>query len=90
MAEEDLPVDIPSAKLVEWLVSRNKVKPDWNRAAQALRSRLDLLRGELPMDLKAEMEGQPLHYWAVEDVIERLERREEKEKGGKLKNMFGR
>ena len=46
--ESALPIDIPCAKLLSWLVDRQQLPPDWPKRLRAVRSKLDACLAATP------------------------------------------
>lgn len=53
-AEEELPIDINYAKLVEWLISRKKLVADWRKRLPVIQAQAAALANDLPAELRSD------------------------------------
>lgn len=86
--EEELPVDVPYVKLVDWLIERKQLPATWQDALKAVRGQLDAALRELPEEV-AEIgslikgKRQQLHYQHCKRIMELLEGAQE----GRVRNF---
>ncbi|KAB7498810.1 CDK5 regulatory subunit-associated protein 3 [Armadillidium nasatum] len=84
--DQDIPIDIQTGKLVDWLVSRHHVKKTWPKAVQVIREKINNAIQDMPEhpEIIRLLSGSYINYFHCLQIIEIL-RETEKES----KNMFG-
>ncbi|KAL4859070.1 CDK5RAP3-like protein [Chlorella vulgaris] len=90
--DKTLPIDVPYAKLSEWLVDRKQVPSDWNRKLQAIQAKAAEAVRQLPPGFLSQFEGgdeAAVDYFLARQVLAKLEETAEKSLLGSLKGAAG-
>uniref|UniRef100_A0A6M2DTP2 Putative cdk5 activator-binding protein n=1 Tax=Xenopsylla cheopis TaxID=163159 RepID=A0A6M2DTP2_XENCH len=71
MLEADIPIDIHSSKLMDWLINRKHVKPDWNNNLGIIRQKIDEAVNNIPKntDISCLLSGAYIHYYHCKDIV---------------------
>ncbi|XP_057669911.1 CDK5RAP3-like protein [Diorhabda carinulata] len=87
MDEQNIPIDINTAKLLDWLISRRHVKNDWQNNILKIREKINNAIQDMPADkgIIKLLSGQHINYFHCLKIIEIL-----KETEADTKNVFGR
>ncbi|XP_072393463.1 CDK5 regulatory subunit-associated protein 3 [Diabrotica undecimpunctata] len=87
MDEQNIPIDINTNKLLEWLVSRRHVKPDWQNSILKIREKINNAIQDMPAHegIIKLLSGQHINYFHCLKIVEIL-----KETEADSKNLFGR
>ncbi|KAI1694021.1 CDK5RAP3-like protein [Ditylenchus destructor] len=83
---DNLPIDIHSNKLLDWLISRRHCKKDWQRAIEPIRAKVGEAIKDMPENdsIVALLKGSYINYFHCVEIVEIL-----KETEKDSKNMFG-
>lgn len=71
----ELPVDVNYQKIVDWLVSRQKLPADWNKRVTAIQAKANESLKELPPGLLGQLKGgadAPLDYLRAVAIRDKL------------------
>ncbi|XP_065712320.2 CDK5 regulatory subunit-associated protein 3 isoform X2 [Patagioenas fasciata] len=84
---QNVPIDIQTGKLLDWLVDRRHCSLRWQSRAQDIRRRIDAAMGDMPEhpEIKQLLAGAYLHYFHCLRIVEILKGTE-----ASSKNLFGR
>lgn len=87
MDEQNIPIDINTSKLLEWLISRRHVNKDWQNSVLNIREKINNAIQDMPAHegIIKLLSGQHINYFHCLKIIEIL-----KETEADTKNMFGR
>lgn len=87
MDEQNIPIDINTTKLLEWLISRRHVSKDWQNKTLKIREKINNAIQDMPehKDIVKLLSGQHINYFHCLKIIEIL-----KETEADSKNLFGR
>uniref|UniRef100_A0ABD2WE36 CDK5 regulatory subunit-associated protein 3 n=1 Tax=Trichogramma kaykai TaxID=54128 RepID=A0ABD2WE36_9HYME len=85
--DQDIPIDINSGKLLEWLVSRRHCKKDWATHILKIREKINNAIQDMPEheDITKLLSGTFINYFHCKKIVEIL-----KETEADTKNLFGR
>ncbi|NWR38211.1 CK5P3 protein, partial [Tachuris rubrigastra] len=83
----NVPIDIQTSKLLDWLVDRRHCSLRWQSQVQLIRQRIDAAIQDMPenQEIKQLLEGSYLHYFHCLRIVEILKGTE-----ASTKNLFGR
>ncbi|XP_027487697.1 CDK5 regulatory subunit-associated protein 3-like, partial [Corapipo altera] len=83
----NVPIDIQTGKLLDWLVDRRHCSLRWQSQVQLIRQRIDVAIQDMPenQEIKQLLEGSYLHYFHCLRIVEILKGTE-----ASTKNLFGR
>ncbi|KAM6295471.1 LOW QUALITY PROTEIN: CDK5 regulatory subunit-associated protein 3 [Aegotheles albertisi] len=83
----DVPIDIQTGKLLDWLVDRRHCSLRWQSQVRDVRGRVGAAIGDMPenREIKELLEGAYLHYFHCLRIVEILKGTE-----ASTKNLFGR
>ncbi|XP_027558504.1 CDK5 regulatory subunit-associated protein 3, partial [Neopelma chrysocephalum] len=83
----NVPIDIQTGKLLDWLVDRRHCSLRWQSQVQLIRQRIDGAIQDMPenQEIKQLLEGSYLHYFHCLRIVEILKGTE-----ASTKNLFGR
>ncbi|XP_071507330.1 CDK5 regulatory subunit-associated protein 3-like [Diadema antillarum] len=83
---ENLPIDISSSKLLDWLIDRRHVNLKWQSAALVIREKINLAIQDMPEveEIKQLLSGTYINYFHCLKIVELLKVSEESSK-----NIFG-
>lgn len=84
---QNLPIDIQTGKLLDWLVDRRHCTLKWQTAVMAIREKINAAIQDMPEneEIKELLSGSYIHYFHCLRIIEILKRTE-----ASTKNIFGR
>ncbi|XP_068852695.1 CDK5 regulatory subunit-associated protein 3 isoform X2 [Aphelocoma coerulescens] len=84
---QNVPIDIQTSKLLDWLVDRRHCSRRWRDQLQLVRERLQVAIQDMPEnpEIKELLEGSYLHYFHCLRIVEILKGTE-----ASTKNLFGR
>uniref|UniRef100_A0A7G3AEP5 Putative cdk5 activator-binding protein n=1 Tax=Lutzomyia longipalpis TaxID=7200 RepID=A0A7G3AEP5_LUTLO len=87
MDEQDIPIDIHTGKLLEWLVSRRVVGKEWHKAIPDIRNKINNAIRDMPAneELVQLLSGAHINYFHCLKIVEILKMTE-----ADTKNVFGR
>lgn len=87
MDEQNIPIDINTSKLLEWLVSRRHVNKDWQNNILKVREKINSAIQDMPAHegIIKLLSGQHINYFHCLSIVEIL-----KETEADTKNLFGR
>lgn len=87
MNEQNIPIDIHSNKLLDWLVSRRHVNKDWQKSITPIREKINNAIQDMPAHegIVKLLTGQHINYFHCLKIIDIL-----KETEADTKNLFGR
>lgn len=87
MDEQNIPIDINTGKLLDWLVSRRHVSKDWQPNILTIREKINSAIQDMPEheEIVKLLSGQHINYFHCLKIIEIL-----KETEADTKNLFGR
>ncbi|CAG9857714.1 unnamed protein product [Phyllotreta striolata] len=87
MDEQNIPIDINTTKLLDWLVSRRHVKTDWQNNVLKIREKINNAIQDMPAHegIIKLLSGQHINYFHCLKIIEIL-----RETEADSKNLFGR
>ncbi|KAG7203765.1 hypothetical protein KM043_013788 [Ampulex compressa] len=87
MEEQDIPIDINSGKLLEWLINRRHCNKDWHSKILTVREKISNAIQDMPAhdDIANLLSGAFINYFYCLKIIEIL-----KETEADTKNVFGR
>ncbi|KAJ8922458.1 hypothetical protein NQ315_004405 [Exocentrus adspersus] len=87
MDEHDIPIDINTNKLLDWLISRRHVNKDWPSSVLRIREKINNAIQDMPAHegIIKLLSGQHINYFHCLKIIEIL-----KETEADSKNLFGR
>uniref|UniRef100_A0A6B2E8D6 Putative cdk5 activator-binding protein n=1 Tax=Phlebotomus kandelakii TaxID=1109342 RepID=A0A6B2E8D6_9DIPT len=87
MDEQDIPIDIHTGKLQEWLVSRRVVGKDWHKSIPDIRNKINNAIRDMPAhdELVKLLSGAHINYFHCLKIVEILKMTE-----ADTKNVFGR
>uniref|UniRef100_A0A1L8DM00 Putative cdk5 activator-binding protein n=1 Tax=Nyssomyia neivai TaxID=330878 RepID=A0A1L8DM00_9DIPT len=87
MDEQDIPIDIHTGKLLEWLVSRRVVGKEWHKAIPEIRNKINNAIRDMPAhdDLVKLLAGAHINYFHCLKIVDILKMTE-----ADTKNVFGR
>lgn len=87
MDEQDIPIDISTNKLLDWLISRRHINKDWQSNVLKVREKINNAIQDMPehKDIVNLLSGQHINYFHCLKIIEIL-----KETEADSKNLFGR
>ncbi|KAF2882571.1 hypothetical protein ILUMI_23588 [Ignelater luminosus] len=87
MDEQNIPIDINTGKLLDWLISRRHVSKDWQPNVLAIREKINSAIQDMPEheEIVELLSGQHINYFHCLKIIEIL-----KETEADTKNLFGR
>lgn len=85
--EADIPIDIHTGKLQEWLVSRRHVKKDWQKNILPVREKINNAIQDMPVHdgIAKLLSGSHINYFHCVKIVDIL-----KETEADSKNLFGR
>ncbi|NWR90583.1 CK5P3 protein, partial [Furnarius figulus] len=83
----NVPIDIQTSKLLDWLVDRRHCSLKWQSQVQLIRQRIDVAIQDMPenQEIKQLLDGAYLHYFHCLRIVEILKGTE-----ASTKNLFGR
>ncbi|KAJ8264660.1 hypothetical protein GJAV_G00152230 [Gymnothorax javanicus] len=86
-AVQNLPIDIQTSKLLDWLVDRRHCNLKWQNAVVAIREKINAAIQDMPEneEIKQLLSGSYIHYFHCQRIIEILKGTE-----ASSKNIFGR
>ncbi|XP_026471645.1 CDK5 regulatory subunit-associated protein 3 [Ctenocephalides felis] len=86
MSDLDIPIDIHSSKLLDWLLSRKHVKPDWTINLGAIQTKINAAVSDIPRntDIACLLSGAYIHYFHCKDIANVLAGTEDG-----ARNVFG-
>ncbi|NXA07234.1 CK5P3 protein, partial [Sapayoa aenigma] len=84
---QNVPIDIQTSKLLDWLVDRRHCSLKWQSQVQLIRQRIDAAIQDMPenQEIKQLLDGAYLHYFHCLRIVEILKGTE-----ASTKNLFGR
>ncbi|XP_077056827.1 CDK5 regulatory subunit-associated protein 3 isoform X1 [Siphateles boraxobius] len=84
---QNLPIDIQTTKLLDWLVDRRHCTLKWQSAVMAIREKINAAIQDMPEneEIKQLLSGSYIHYFHCLQIIEKLKGTE-----ASTKNIFGR
>ncbi|XP_011136240.1 CDK5 regulatory subunit-associated protein 3 isoform X1 [Harpegnathos saltator] len=87
MQEQDIPIDINTGKLLDWLVNRRHCKKDWHATILAIREKINNAIQDMPAHdgIASLLCGAYINYFYCVKIVEIL-----KETEADTKNLFGR
>ncbi|XP_043464206.1 CDK5 regulatory subunit-associated protein 3 [Leptopilina heterotoma] len=87
MEEQNLPIDINSSKLLEWLLNRRHCKKDWQTHILSIREKINNAIQDMPIheEIAKLLSGTHINYFHCKKIVEIL-----KETEADTKNLFGR
>lgn len=87
MDEQNIPIDINTSKLLDWLISRRHVNKDWQKNVVKIREKINNAIQDMPAHdgIVKLLSGQHINYFHCLKIIEIL-----KETEADTKNLFGR
>lgn len=87
LQEADIPIDIHTGKLLDWLVSRRHVKKDWQKNILPIREKINNAIQDMPIHdgITKLLTGSHINYFHCIKIIDIL-----KETEADSKNLFGR
>lgn len=87
MEEQNIPIDINTTKLLDWLVSRRHVSKDWQNGILKIREKINNAIQDMPEHegIVKLLSGQHINYFHCLKIMEIL-----KETEADTKNLFGR
>lgn len=87
MQEQDIPIDINSGKLLDWLINRRHCKKDWHTKVLTIREKINNAIQDMPAHdgIAALLSGAYINYFYCVKIVEIL-----KETEADTKNLFGR
>lgn len=87
MNEQDIPIDINTSKLLEWLISRRHVNKDWQNNILKVREKINNAIQDMPAHegIIRLLSGQHINYFHCLSIVDIL-----KETEADTKNLFGR
>lgn len=87
MNEQDIPIDISSGKLLDWLISRRHVNKDWQSSVLKIREKINNAIQDMPAHegIVKLLSGQHINYFHCLKIVDIL-----KETEADTKNLFGR
>ena len=83
---ENLPIDIHTGKLLDWLVSRRHIKHNWSNDVLGIRKKINDAIKDMPEheELRQLLSGTYINYWHCLRIVEILQETE-----ADTKNLFG-
>ncbi|RZF46398.1 hypothetical protein LSTR_LSTR014644 [Laodelphax striatellus] len=87
MLEQDIPIDIHTNKLYEWLLSRRHCSADWQKKAMIIREKINNAIQDMPnhAEITKLLSGTYINKFHCDRIVELL-----RETEADTKNMFGR
>lgn len=87
MDEQNIPIDINTSKLLDWLISRRHVNKDWQKNVIKIREKINNAIQDMPAHegIIKLLSGQHINYFHCLKIIEILKQTE-----ADTKNLFGR
>lgn len=87
MEEQDIPIDINSGRLLEWLLNRRHCNKDWQTHILAIREKINNAIQDMPVHegIAKLLSGTHINYFHCKTIVEIL-----KETEADTKNLFGR
>ncbi|XP_016843000.1 CDK5RAP3-like protein isoform X2 [Nasonia vitripennis] len=87
MEEQDIPIDINSGKLLEWLINRRHCIRDWQTHILEIREKINNAIQDMPVheEIAKLLSGTHINYFYCKKIVEIL-----KETEADTKNLFGR
>lgn len=87
MDEQDIPIDISTSKLLDWLISRRHVNKEWQTPLLKIREKINNAIQDMPehKEIIKLLSGQHINYFHCLKIVEIL-----KETEADSKNLFGR
>ena len=87
MEEQNIPIDINTGKLLEWLVNRRHCNKDWHARILVIREKINNAIQDMPVheDIAKLLSGSYINYFHCLKIVEIL-----KETEADTKNLFGR
>ncbi|CAL7938675.1 unnamed protein product [Xylocopa violacea] len=87
MEEQNIPIDINSSKLLEWLINRRHCNKDWHSNVLAIREKINNAIQDMPVHegIAKLLSGSYINYFHCLKIVEIL-----KETEADTKNVFGR
>lgn len=87
MDEQNIPIDINTTKLLDWLISRRHIKTDWQNNVLKIREKINNAIQDMPAHegIIKLLSGQHINYFHCLKIVEIL-----KETEADSKNLFGR
>nr|XP_028559013.1 CDK5 regulatory subunit-associated protein 3 isoform X1 [Podarcis muralis] len=84
---QNLPIDIQTSKLLDWLVDRRHCSLKWQGQVRTVREKIVLAMQDMPEneEIKQLLSGSYIHYFHCQQIVEILKRTE-----ASTKNIFGR
>ncbi|XP_035259670.1 CDK5 regulatory subunit-associated protein 3 [Anguilla anguilla] len=84
---QNLPIDIQTSKLLDWLVDRRHCNIKWQSAVMAIREKINAAIQDMPEneEIKQLLSGSYIHYFHCQRIVEILKGTE-----ASSKNIFGR
>ncbi|CAL9699491.1 unnamed protein product [Knipowitschia caucasica] len=84
---QNLPIDIQTSKLLDWLVDRRHCNLKWQSAVKGIREKINAAIQDMPEheEIKALLSGSYIHYFHCIRIVEILRKTE-----ASSKNIFGR
>ncbi|XP_014214737.1 CDK5RAP3-like protein [Copidosoma floridanum] len=87
MEEQDIPIDINSGKLLDWLINRRHCQKDWQTHVLKIREKINNAIQDMPahQEIAQLLSGTHINYFHCKKIVEIL-----KETEADTKNLFGR
>ncbi|XP_033216908.1 CDK5 regulatory subunit-associated protein 3 isoform X2 [Belonocnema kinseyi] len=87
MEEQDIPIDINSGKLLEWLTNRRHCNKDWQTNILTIREKINTAIQDMPVheEIAKLLSGTHINFFHCKKIVEIL-----KETEADTKNLFGR
>lgn len=87
MDEQNIPIDINTSKLLDWLISRRHVNKDWQNSILKVREKINNAIQDMPAHegIIKLLSGQHINYFHCLNIVDIL-----KETEADTKNLFGR
>ncbi|XP_072312481.1 CDK5 regulatory subunit-associated protein 3-like isoform X2 [Eucyclogobius newberryi] len=84
---QNLPIDVQTSKLLDWLVDRRHCNLKWQSAVKVIREKINAAIQDMPEneEIKALLSGSYIHYFHCIRIVEILRKTE-----ASSKNIFGR
>ncbi|XP_046913345.2 CDK5 regulatory subunit-associated protein 3 [Dermatophagoides farinae] len=86
MADADLPIDIQTNKLLDWLISRRHCKKDYQKSVDTIRNKIRLAIQDMPQidEVRELLQRNVFDYYVCQRIIEILKNTDKSSK-----NIFG-
>ncbi|XP_020292400.1 CDK5 regulatory subunit-associated protein 3 isoform X1 [Pseudomyrmex gracilis] len=87
MQEQDIPIDINTGKLLDWLINRRHCRKDWHASVLPIREKINKAIQDMPAHdgIVSLLSGAYINYFYCVKIVEIL-----KETEADTKNLFGR